>query len=1008
MNIRYIGIIIFISFVAVFSTTKALAQKKEKLDKKMIIESTVVDENGNPIEGAIVFGDEGLVQSKTDAAGFFKISISNQSSLLIESDGYEPVSFTSIESKSKKKFLLKSSPLNYGSKDDVYIAFGKVKKGNLVNSVSVINPEEILKYDNIENVAEALVGRVPGLMGNNNLRGLGGFLYIVDGLPRDISTINLNEVEQISVLKDANSSILYGNQAINGIIQITTKRGHANKKDFKVSGYSGIAVPVALPKYLNSADYMELNNEARRNDGLLPTYDSTQISNYRTGNPYRYPSLDYYSSDYLKSFKTFYNVKTELSGGTESLRYYSHVNWIRTGNLSNFGEDKEGTNDKFNVRGNIDLKVNNWINTSLDAAAVFVSDKGAVGDYWGTASTQKPNLFSPLLPINLIDPDLALLKARKNDVDGLYLLGGSAQTLTNPIANGYSGGSNNNIQRTLSFNNRIDFDLKKITEGLAFHTNVSFDFFGSYTQAINNSYSVYSPTWDALSDTITGLTQNGTDARTGDQNLSNQTFQRRFGYYGMLDYDRTFGDQHITASLLGYGTTYIVEGDVQASKNANLGMRIGYGYKNKFLVDFSSAFVNSIKLPEGNRTAFSPSLGLAWVVSSEKFMSSASFINYLKFRVTGGITNSENGIGGYYFYDNSYAAGTKYNWYEATWGNASYVSVHGRNPQLGFEKRKEINIGFEGLFFNKVLGLDANVFSSRYEDQINLSSTKYASYFNQFRSYENLDTYGNKGAELGLSVNKTFGDFSVFLGANALYTVSKVIDIDELHLYDYQYRTGRSADVLYGLVADGLFMDQAEIDGHANQQFGTVKPGDIKYVDQNGDMIINADDEIAIGRSQSPFSYGLNLKLSYKNFTLFARGNGRVGADNYIGGENVQGNNYYWVDGNEKYSEYVLNRWTEETKSTATYPRLSSIANNNNFQNSTYWLYRDNYFTLSRVQLTYDLPETVTKSLGTKNLSFYISGSNLRMFSKQRDVKEMVVGSEPGTRSYLLGVKILF
>lgn len=1009
MKKRYVKILIFLSFTLLFSSIRVVAQNARQ-DNLITIESVVTDEKGNPVTGATIYGNEGAVVTKTDASGKFTISVPIQSDLLIEAEGYESAVFKSGEIKVLKTFSLKTSKFLFGQKDVINVAFRKTYKGDIANSVSVINPDEILKYDDIQTISDVLTGRIPGLLGSSNIRGRGAPLFIVDGLPRDINFINLSEVDQITVLKDINSSILYGTDAINGVVLVKTKRGQPYKKEINVSGYYGISTVAALPKYLSSSDFMTLNNEARVNDGLAPKYDDATIANFANGNSYRYPNVDYYSDQYLRTIKPFSRILTQLSGGNEVATYYANLGWDRTGSFINFGSPS-GNENKFNVRGNVDLKINNWIKTSLDAVVVFDNTESPVTNYWNSASVLQPQLFTPLIPFELINTRdntklstaaNAILAARKNDVNGMYLLGGTSSYQTNPIADIYSGGIQDNIRRTFSFNNKIDFDLGGITQGLKFHTNVSFDLYTQYNQSINNTYSVYSPTWKTGVDSIVSLTQYGADTRPGTQNIGNQYFERRFGFYGMLDYDRTFGDNHISGALVGYGNRYKVQGDFQGIKNTNLSLQLGYSYKNKYLVDFSSAFVNSVKLPPGNRTAFSPSLGLAWMISSEDFMSSLKFIDYLKLRVTGGILNSDAGIGGFYYYDNSYINSGSYSWDEATYSNSGTIPGHGENLLLNFPKLEELNFGFEGLLFNRMIGLDANIFTSNYSNMLTRSQTLYPSFYSSYVPYTNYNKNKYNGAELGIAFNRSFGNLSLVIGANALYANSKVITSDEIWAYGYQYRKGRPVDALFGLVADGFFKDQADIASHAFQTFGVVKPGDIKYVDQNGDNIIDANDQVQIGRYQAPFSYGLNLKLSYKSFTLFAEGNGRLGANSYISG------NYYWVDGNDKYSAYVLNRWTPATAATATFPRLSSIANTNDFQSSTFWLYKDNYFTIKRIQLTYYMPETVAKMFLMKNLSFYVAASNLPVFSKQREIKELNIGTEPYYRSFSLGVKTTF
>jgi TonB-linked SusC/RagA family outer membrane protein len=1008
MKKRYIQILIFLSFAILFSTTRVSAQEAEK--KKITIESVVKDDKGNPVKGAIIYGNEGAIVAKSDASGKFTISVPNQTDLLIESDGYDPLVLKAGEYEYLKEFSLTTSKLFYGEKDVVNIAFGKKKRGDIVNAVSALDAREISKYDNSQSIADAILGQVPGLLGSNNIYALGNStqlsstLTIVDGLPRDISTIKMSEVEQITFLKDLNSAILYGSAAVNGVILITTKRGQAHKKEMKVMGYYGVSKPAALPKYLSSAEFMPLYNEARVNDGLTALYTQTDIDNYTSGNKYRYPSVDYYSSEYLKSVRPFSSVVTELSGGNDIALYYANIGWDQTGNILNFGQGAESHQNRFNVRGNVDLKINSWVKSSIDVVGVFNNTGGPAGtNYFTTAALNKPNLFSPLLPMNLMNPNIALLKNRKNDVGGMYLLGGTTSYLTNPIANGYSGGDNVNVQRTFSLNNRIDFDLSRIVKGLAFRTNVSFDLYARYDQGITNTYSVYNPTWSATTDSITALTQYASDARPGTQNVSNGYYERKFGFYGMFDYDRTFaGDHKLGGSLLFFGNKYNYQGNFQQNKNVNLGLRLNYSYKEKYMVDFSSAYVNSIKLSKENRRVLSPSLGLAWVISSEDFLSSVSAIDYLKLKASTSLMNSDAGIDGFYYWQNVYVASGSYSWNEGGQYNQGTASSYGGNSGLTWEKRKELNLGLEGLFFDRLLSLEANLFTTQYYNQITRPTSKYPSFYTNFLPYENFDNIAYRGAELGISVNKSIGDLSFVVGTNMMYATSEVMKKDELYAFAYQYRKGKPFDARFGLVSNGFFRDAADIAGSPLQAFGTVKPGDIKYVDQNNDGVIDSNDEIQIGRSQAPFSYGLNLKIIYKNFTLFTRGTGRIGADGMVS------NNYYWVDGTDKYSAFIMNRWTPATASTATFPRLSSLANSNDFRNSTFWQFKDNYFTLDALQLTYNMPDAAAKMVGMKNLSFYVSGSYLFTISKHKDIRELSIGNEPYYRSYSIGVKTVF
>lgn len=981
------------------------------------VESVVNDENGNPIENAEVFC--GSAYTKTDASGKFSIALQPATNITIQADGFETVSITPDEARIMVKITMITSEFLYGKKDRVNLAFRKAYKGDVIGFSSSVNATDVNKLDNTIWAGDVLTGRTVGLLGSNSVRGIGiginvaeitgsglssgNALFIVDGLPRDIESLRLAEIEDITVLKDVNAAVLYGSAAVNGVVLITTKRGEAYKKKSDFSLNYGISTPREMPKYLNSADYMTYFNQARSNDGLSEQFTSEEIENYRNGNKYRYPNVDYYSDDYLNKFKSYFDLMGEFSGGNNIAKYYSNIGWYSAGSIIDFGEAKNARNNVFNVRGNVDLKINDWIKTSIDGSSIFGNNRSQRGSFWSAAASTRPHLFTPLLPFDLIDPEDALLKSRKNDVDGQYLLGGNASFLTNPIADSYAAGVYEYIYRKFSFNNRIDFDLDKITEGLSFHTNISFDYYTVYTQTVANQYSVYEPTWDPVEDKIISLKQHGKDARPGTQSVGGTFFNRRFGFYGLFSYDRTFQNvHHVTGSLMGYGSNFKEQGDFQGIKHVHTGLQVAYTFDKKYMVDFSGAYVNSVRLPEGNRGGFSPTLGLAWMMSSEDFMSSASNVDFLKLRLSGGIINSDLPIGGFFYYDNRYAGSGSLGWYEGQRSRSGITSSWGDNPNLGFAKRNEINLGIEGLFFNKLLGAEVNVFYDVYNDLVTRPSTKYPSFYSEYIPYENFGAEEYQGVELGLSLNKSVGDWSFFAKANALYVTSERTIVDEVYTNDYQYRQGRPADATFGLEALGLFQDQADIDNSPIQSFGAVKPGDIKYKDQNNDGIVDGNDEVYLRRWQAPLSGGLEVKLAYKNLTLYVIGEGRSGSKTFME------NSYYWIDGNDKYSEMVLGAWTPDTKATATYPRLSSQTNSNNFRRSSYWLYSTDYFDIRKVQLTYNMPSSVSKALLMKNLDLFLDASDVYRFAKNRKIMDTRVGNEPYYRTFSVGLKANF
>lgn len=1013
MEKRIIIFITFLSIIFICFPVNSYGQQS----KTLTIEAVVTDQEGNPIKDAEVFS--GKYYARTDPQGKFVISADPDSKIILEAKGFENISFTVDEVRGMKTIALKRISFLYEKDAKINLAFRETYHGDLIGAASTIKTDEVISYDHMIYADEVLSGRTLGLLGSNNIRGVGiginaasltgsglatgNALFVVDGLPRRLEGLRLSEIESITVLKDVNSAVLYGSAAVNGVIMIKTKRGEAFKDKADITFNQGISFPRALPKYLNSADYMTYFNQARINDDQSPQFTPDVIEKYATGNKYRYPDVDYYSSEYLKGFKGYYDLTGEFSGGNDIAKYYSNFAWYSAGSIINFGEAKNARNNIFSVRGNVDLKINNWIKTAIDGSAVFGNNKSQMGDFWSAAANNRPYEFTPLIPIDLIDPNNPLLKARKNDIDGKYLLGGNVTYQSNAIADCYSGGVNENIQRRLAFNNRIDFDLGKITQGLSFHTNFSFDFFTSYDQAIVNQYSVYEPIWDAVNDSIINLKQYGVDARPGTQQVANITFYRRFGFYGLFSYDRTFGDvHHITGSLLGYGSTLKQQGDFQPVKQAHLGMQLGYIFNKKYMVDFSGALVNSVKLAKGNRIGFSPTIGIAWMLSEENFLSSVSNIDFLKLRFSAGILNSDLPIGGFFYYDNRYTTSGSYSWNEGQRSRSGVMSSWADNPELGYSKRKSLNAGLEGMFFKKMLGFEVNVFYENYTDQVTKPSSIFPSYYTDFIPYRNFNADMYKGVEAELNFNKSFGDWNFSIGTRMLYVTSERTKVDEIYANDYQYRKGKPVDATFGLEALGLFQSQEEIDNSPFQTFGTVKPGDIKYKDQNGDGVVDANDEVYIRRWQAPLSGGVDLIISYKSLTLFVLGEGRSGAKAFKEG------NYYWVDGNKKYSEVVLGAWTPSNATTATYPRLSSVTNNNNHRRSTYWLYNNDYFQISKVQLTWSAPESVAKFLFMKKLDLFVNASDIYQFAKNRKIRDLSVGAEPYYRTFSAGLKAVF
>jgi TonB-linked SusC/RagA family outer membrane protein len=970
---------------------------------EITLESIVSDRDGNPISDAVVIGDESKILRYTDATGKFSITVPANSLLIVNAKGFQ--SRVVEAAPGLEKIMLEKDSTG----QLINVAYKKIDKRDLPGAISVLNPPEYINTDYNLSVTEGLTGRIAGLLWSDNIWGLEDALVMIDGVPRNYSDIRLDEVEQITVLKGVNAVALYGSHAAKGVILITSKRGEPYGRKINVRASAGLASPKLFPEYLGSAEYMTLYNEARMNDGFQKFFDDETIDNYRNGNSYRYPDIDYYSPEYLNKHVYNTDVDAEFSGGNKDARFYSNIGWTTNSTLLNIGEGKNEEDNRFNARGNVDLNLNDFISSTIDVAAVLSNSRRGLADYWNSAATLLPNKYAPLIPIGMIAPDsvdaLLLAENSKNIIDGKYILGGTQEYMTNPIADLYVGGYNRYISRVLQVTNRINVDLDRLVKGLSFHTRFNADYYNSYNQSINNEYSVYTPTWDSIPDSeiITGLVRLGNDARPGTQNIGGTAQTRNLGFSAQFNYLRTWNEVHnLSAILLASGTSITSNGVFQASTNANMGLQLAYNYDHKYWADFSGAYVNSTKLPEGNRTAFSPTIGLAWLISAEDFLAGSKLVNHLKLFASAGIINTDRDINNYYLYEETYTSQAWYSWDDDLYRNQATTALQGANPDLSFVKRKELNAGLEGAFFNRLLWLETTVFLVRMDDLPTQRFTQYPSYFRTLVPYTNYNSNQYTGVDVMLNLNKKAGKAIFNLGMNATYTHSKVIKRDELYTDSYQNRTGKPVDAIFGLVSDGFFTDETEIASLPKQAFGEVQPGDIKYVDQNGDDLIDERDEVEIGRWIAPFNYGLNFSVSYGNITVFIMGTGSVG------GNGIKSGDYYWVDGDNKYSEVVLDRWTEETKNTATYPRLSSQQNNNNFRYADFWMYKNDRFNLRKVQITFNLPKNILSNTFIRELGVYVTGSNLFTLSKNKEIMDLNIASAPQFRYFNIGIRAGF
>jgi TonB-linked SusC/RagA family outer membrane protein len=903
----------------------------------------------------------------------------------------------------------------------VQVAFRKVAANDLLGGVSAVDVAGQMKQNYMTYSLENMDAWANGFNGNS-MWGMGSYLLVVDGVPREATNVLPTEIAQISFLKGVNAVALYGSRAAKGVVYITTKRGQEGEQRINIRVNAGMHVPKAYPEYLGSAEYMTLYNEARRNDGLDEQYTAATIYNHASGkNIYRYPNVDYYSDEYLSKMYSRYDATAEITGGNEKARYYTNIGYQTSGSLLNFGEAiRNDRSDRLNLRGNVDINLNDYISCNVDASAVFYTGKGVNTNYWGSAATLRPYRFAPLLPIDMIEPEdeasQVFVKNSNNLINGKYLLGGTQLEQTNPFAAIYAGGNNKYTSRQFQFNTGVNADLRNVLKGLTFRATFAVDYNTSYNLAFNNTYAVYEAKWNnyAGQDLVSNLTRYGQDATTGVQTVSSNWYRQTLSATGQFNYVNTIGDKHnLSAVLLVNGWQQTESQVYHATSNANLGLQLGYNYKQTYYADFSGAVVHSARLPEGKRQAISPTVSLGWRLSNEGFLRGSKVVDDLRLTASAGILHTDLDISNYYLYQGTYTVlGSWYGWKDGS-GIQATESRRGDNKEMTYPKREEISVGLQGSFFNGVLKAEGNFFVNKIKGNLIQAGALFPSFFttgwpvSSFIPYVNYNDDKRIGFDFNVSVHKKLGAIDWMLGVVGTYYKTTAIKRADVIDEPYQDRRGKPLDAIWGLQNLGFFKDANDISNSPSQKTlgGQVKPGDIKYKDQNGDGIIDNRDEVYLGRGGwygAPMTLGINLGARWKQLSFLAVGVGRFGA------YGMKNSSYFWVDGEDKYSIVVRDRWTPATAETAKYPRLTTFNSDNNFRSSDFWLYKTNRFDLAKVQVSYDLSSVLGAKKFVKELGVYVSGFNLLTISAERKLMETNVGSAPQTRLYNLGVKALF
>lgn len=974
----------------------------------------VLDEKGKPVAGALVSVEENpLLRVATDKNGRFEITAVKGSRLKVQT-GDDAMKVVKIENGSELTVVMdySSEKVNYG--------FGlQQTNAESTGAVSTVYAENIDKSSAFS-IGNSLYGNVLGLTtmqstgvvweqmpsmyirGLKTLNGNNGILLVVDGLERDnnwqaLKYITPEEVESVSVLRDAAALALYGYRGVNGVVNIVTKRGKYDTREINFSYDHAFNYMTRKPELADAYTYASALNEALTNDGKQVRYSQNELNAFKNGtSPYLYPNVNWWEEVFRDRGAS--DIATlSFRGGSTKMRYYTMMNLQNNrGFIKNFDTNADySTQEKYskaNFRTNLDIDLSP--KTKMQANIM-----GILNEF------SRPGMGSDNLISKLYQLPSAAFPIRTES--GLW--GGNTTwgENWNPVAltegRAYSKGHTRGLYADMSLRQ----DLSSLTKGLGASVRIGYDNLASYWENHTKGYkygmaSVAS--WEnglpIAGEEITG----GKDTEmSGDSKLDWQ--YRAFNFQMNVDWQRQFG-VHSLYSMLLYTYKYDnAKGINNTFYRQNAGWYTHYGFKNRYFADFTLMASASNLLAPDHRWNVSPTVGLAWLISNEKFMQSQNVVDFLKLRASFGMLNTDNIPGNGYWNEtvgggNGYPINNNFGG-DGGWHEGRLASVNGTT-----EKAYKYNAGVDATLF-KGLTLTVDGFYERRSDIWVSSDGQNSAVLGASGSYVNAGIVDSWGTEIGANYYKKMGNVELNLGGTFTYNRSKIIEmLEEPAAYDYTRSTGNPVGQIFGLQAIGYFVDQADIDNSLPQQFGPVKAGDIKYKDMNGDKVINSDDRVAMGYNSTcpEIYYSFSLGLEWKGLGFSAQFQG-VGNYTAI----LSGTYYRPLVDNTTISNYVYrNRWTPETPN-ARFPRLTTETVDNNLQTSSLWLADRSFLKLRNCEVYYKLPSSWLNRFWVKNAKVYVRGVDLLCFDSIDQLDpEAMNNSYPATRSIHVGLSVGF
>lgn len=1038
----------------VVGTGTALAQQSGKT-----ITGKVLDENNQPMPGVTIIVDGTTNGTMTGSDGTFTLGgVPSGATVIVSCIGYT----NQVLPEGKSNYVVSLVPDSEMLEETVVVAFGQQKKLSVTGAISTVASADLRKTTSTR-LDNALAGRVTGLTSMQSGGGQPGVdgatmylrgaattngkspLILVDGVERDnIRTIDMNEVESISVLKDASATALYGVQGANGVILIQTRKGQKGKAQLNISVDQSWTSFTKEPSRLHSWEYCELRNEALMNDSQAPEFSEETIAKFR--NPLLgldpsspdydnqvairkavYCDNDYYRM-YLKSNTPQTRANANISGGTDFVNYFVNVGYIHQGGNLNtespdyLGYDPQCYMNRLSLRSNLDFHITKNLTASLNIASYAENvNMPAVGDlYRGDQSWMITDIIyqsQTILPISpgpVTDPRFGGVS---DGVVGYNYLDRSAYEIIN------RRGFHTNKRKNLNTQFSVNWDLGElVTKGLSVNGMAAYDTYNIGVLEGRKKERVYNVRVDYDSETLSYSSSNG-DKIEPLTMTSSRLSNYQIYVQGSINYARTFGKHNVTAMATAYrrfweGTSADIPYNVLGTA-----ARATYSFDDRYLVEGNLGYNGSEQFAPSKRFGLFPSGSIGWIASNESFLKGNKYLTWLKFRASYGLVGNDSMGGLRFLYqdDNKIQSGNGF--VQGLGGKIVKEGLIG-NKSITWELSKKMNLGVEiGLF--KDFRINVDYFTEK-RDQILLKRRTVPSFQGVSSDYiprVNMGKVDNHGVDVEVSYSHTFNrDFSISSRVNFGFNDNTAIELDEpmrSEEYAYQYheegfRLGQEFGYLidWDSPGNGYFTSQDEIDSYYPYGFGgKPRVGDFVYKDVNGDGVIDQKDLSPIGYSTTVpgLNYGISLGLNFKgiDFNVLFSGLGRY--SKYYSGQGV----VEWTK-QGTYFDWTRNGWTEERYKNGekiTYPAISTTKTVSHTEND-FFIQNRSFLRLKNIELGYTLPERFLSKVGVKALRVYVSGQNLFVWDNLRithiDPEQNNSYGYPITKNVTLGLNINF